>query len=155
MKTEISVAQFRQLFSQFMQQYKLKLDCSHMFCFHPLSNTMVVHPNGLMECSECYQSERVSSVSTIENEAPAFGIPASTLNHFLRGGSFMSQNSQQIAVLAVYIPSKKKSITCYVTTQNIKNVMKLVEENLMLEKYEAEAANGKAPEAATSEAVSE
>jgi len=66
----------------------------------------------------------------------------------------MPYNAHEIAVLSVYIPKKKKALTCKVTTQNIQNILKLVEANLMLEKKEAEILNEKAAEAATSEANS-
>ena len=152
MRTEISVAQLRKGFDKIMQDYRLTLDCGHKFCFHNLSNTLVVHPSGLMECSECYDSERVSPMNNAIDK-PVFEIPALTLNPILKGGAFVPQNNHQIAVLSVYVPQKKKSLTCYVTTQNIQNILKLVEENLLLEKREAEA-TGKASEAVTSEAVS-
>jgi hypothetical protein len=67
----------------------------------------------------------------------------------------MPNNAHEIAVLSVYIPKKKKALTCKVTTQNIQNILKLVAENLMLEKKEAEFLNEKAAEVAPSEAIFE
>lgn len=65
----------------------------------------------------------------------------------------MPNNAHEIAVLSVYVPKKKKALTCKVTTQNIQNILKLVAENLMLEKKEAEVLNEKAPEVAPSGAI--
>jgi hypothetical protein len=66
----------------------------------------------------------------------------------------MPYNAHEIAFLSVYITKKRKSLTCKVTTQNIQNILKLVEANLMLEKKEAEVLNEKAAEASPSEANS-
>ena len=35
--------------------YRFTLDCGHKFCFHNFSNTLVINPEGKIECSECYQ----------------------------------------------------------------------------------------------------
>jgi len=42
-----------------LKGYRITLDCGHHFCFHNLSNTMVINCERYLICSECYQSERV------------------------------------------------------------------------------------------------
>ena len=41
---------------EFLREKRIQLDCGHYASIgHNFSNTVVVHPDGKTECSECYQ----------------------------------------------------------------------------------------------------
>jgi hypothetical protein len=40
-------------FRAWLRGKKFILDCGHRFCIHPLSNTMIVHDDGMTQCHSC------------------------------------------------------------------------------------------------------
>ncbi|MBF0227754.1 MAG: hypothetical protein HQK76_20080 [Desulfobacterales bacterium] len=55
MRKEVKSEEAINLLKELLKEGRVKLDCGHHFCFHNLSNTLVIHNSGKMECSECYQ----------------------------------------------------------------------------------------------------
>lgn len=49
-RQEITVAQLR----EFLVGKRIRLDCGHHFCLHPLSNVLVLTGEGKCWCAECW-----------------------------------------------------------------------------------------------------
>lgn len=49
-RREMSSAELKKL----LRNRVVHLECSHRFCLHPLSNTMIITADGKVYCHNCY-----------------------------------------------------------------------------------------------------